>query len=356
MIFIVSNVKIMTDIRKNNISRILYDSFTRCTYFSPIFIHNFKTRREKLLPLYAELNSKRLEKTAATGKKVIFIVTPETTFNMGLADRLRGITSVYKVCKELCVPFKLYFKVPNLIDYLEPNQYDWRIDDNDISYDTSEVYPCTLLTFHANLNDKLQSFAQSKILKHYIRKPYRQIHVHTNMVASEDEYGTLFKELFKPTPLLQEQIDQHLPKLGGAGQYFAMVFRFRQLLGDLKEGGEILPKERREPYIHRAIRCVELEHEQHPDGRILVTSDSKTFIQRVSQLPYVYTLPGEVVHMGFTTDAGKMTYLKSFLDYYMLSYAHTVISIRDKRMYHSGFAYRAAKLNDATYKEVWMLI
>lgn len=344
----------MSEIREKTLGRILYDTFARCTYFSPILIHNYKSRKSKLLPLYAALNSKKTEKANAQDKMVVFVVTPDTTFNMGLADRLRGITSVFKICKELCVPFKLYFKVPNLIDYLEPNQYDWRIDNNDISYDTSEVYPCTLLTFHANLNDKLQSFAQSKILKHYIRKPYRQIHVHTNMVASEDEYGTLFKELFKPTPLLQEQIDQHLPKLGGAGQYFAMVFRFRQLLGDLKEGGEILPKEQREPYIHRAIRCVELEHEQHPDGRILVTSDSKTFIQRVSQLPYVYTLPGEVVHMGFTTDAGKMTYLKSFLDYYMLSYAHTVISIRDKRMYHSGFALRAAMLNGAEYREVWM--
>ena len=85
-----------------------------------------------------------------------------------------------------------------------------------------------------------------------------------------------------------------------------------------------------------------------------MTSDSKTFISRIKELPYVYTLPGEVVHMGVTTNASKMTYLKSFLDYYMLSYAHTVISVRDKKMYHSGFALRAAMLNDAKYMEVWM--
>ena len=216
----------MSEIRENTFGRILYDTFTRCTNFSPILIHNYMARRSKLLPLYNKLNSNRKDIVNTSEKMVVFVVTADTTFNMGLADRLRGVTSVYKVCKELNVPFRLHFKVPNLIDYLEPNQYDWRIDEADISYDTQKVYPCTLLTFHANLNDKLQSFAQRKILGHYIQKPYQQIHVHTNMVASEKEYGTLFKELFKPTPLLQKQINEHLPKLGGAGMYFAMVFRF----------------------------------------------------------------------------------------------------------------------------------
>lgn len=344
----------MSEIRENTFGRIVYDTVARCTYFTPILLHNRMARKTKLLPLYERLNSEHAKQKTDNTKQVVFMVTADTTFNMGLADRLRGVTSAYKVCKKLGVPFRLHFKIPNLIDYLEPNEYDWRIDEADISYDTKEVYPCTLLTFHANLNDRIQSFAHRKILEHYIGKPYRQIHVHTNMVASEQEYGVLFKELFKPTPLLQGQIDCHLSKLGGAGNYFAIVFRFRQLLGDLKEGGETLPEDEREPYIQQALKCAEREHAKRPDEKILVTSDSKTFISRVSQLPYVYTLPGEVVHMGVTTDAGKMTYLKSFLDYYMLSFANTVISVRDKKMYHSGFALRAAKLNEAKYLEVWM--
>lgn len=344
----------MSKLREDTLGRIVYDIFTRCTYFSPILIHNFLSRRNKLLPLYKKRHSERQNNDCNSSKMVVFVVTAETTFNMGLADRLRGVTSVYNVCKNLGVPFRLHFKVPNLIDYLEPNQYDWRVDEAEICYDIKEVYPCTLLTFHSNLNDKLQSFAQRKIMEHYIKKHYRQIHIHTNMVASENEYGALFKELFKPTPLLQKQIDNHLRAIGGKGSYFAMVFRFRQLLGDLKEGGKILPKDERESYIQQALKCVEREHDNHPKEKILVTSDSKTFIQHVGQFPYVYTLPGEVVHMGFTTNADKMTYLKSFLDYYMLSYARLVILVRDKQMYHSGFALRAAKLNDAVYKEVWM--
>ena len=344
----------MSDIRDNFIIGYIYRCFKRCTYFSPVLIHNKKARKVKLLPLYDKLNQAHPYTGHHSQKMVIFMVTAETTFNMGLADRLRGITSVYKVCKEMGVPFKLYFKVPNMIDYLEPNKYNWVIEEKDLCYDTKYTYPCTLLTYHANLNSMLQSFAHKTILKHYINKPYQQIHVHTNMVASEKEYGQLFKELFKPTPLLQEQLDIHLPRLGGEKTYIAMVFRFRQLLGDLKEGGEILPEEQRESYLQQTIKCVEREHDKRPNEKILVTSDSKTFISKVKELPYVYTLPGEVVHMGFTTDADKLTYLKSFLDYYMISFAHTVISIRDKKMYHSGFALRAAMLNDAKYMEVWM--
>ena len=344
----------MSERRKKIIGRILYDSFTRLTYFTPVLWHNKMARNSKLLPLYKVLNKECQYNGRTKEKNVIFSVTAETTFNMGLADRLRGVTSVYRVCKEVGVPFKLHFKVPNMIDYLEPNEYDWKIDEKDICYDTKYTYPCTLLTFHANLNSKLQSFAQRSILKYYINKPYQQIHVHTNMVASEKEYGKLFKELFKPTSLLQEQLDVHLPQLGGKQQYIAMVYRFRQLLGDLKDGGETLPEDQRKTYLNQAIACVEREHAKRPSDRILVTSDSKTFISKIKELSYVYTLPGEVVHMGVTTDAGKMTYLKSFLDYYMLSYAHTVISVRDKKMYHSGFAYRAAKLNNAKYIEVWM--
>lgn len=340
--------------KENSIGKRIYYFLIRWCYFTPVLLHNRNARKTQLLPLYEKLNKQHPFQNRETDKMVVFVVTADTTFNMGLADRLRGVTSVYKICKEKGVRFKLFFKVPNLIDYLEPNQYDWVIGDDEMCYDHHISYPCTILTYHSNLNDRMQSFSQRKILEYYIRKPYQQIHVHTNMIASEKEYGSLFKELFKPTMLLQEQIDKHLAELGGENTYFAMVYRFRRLLGDLKDGGEILPEEQREPYLQQAIKCVEKEHEKRPGERILVTSDSKTFISRISQLPYVYTLPGEVVHMGVTTDADKMTYLKSFLDYYMLSYAHTVISVRDPKMYHSGFAYRAAKLNEAQYLEVWM--
>ena len=281
------------------------------------------------------------------------MVKNETTFCGGLSDRFRGITSVYQECKRQGLDFKIHFETPHLIDYLEPNEYDWYIKDEDVCYDTQRVYPCTILTYRS-LDDKREPEVQRSVLRWFLKKDYEQIHVYTNMRSGDNEYGKLFHELFKPCKELQEQIDYHVAKLGGEKQYDAMVFRFRQLLGDFKEGGETLPESEREEYIQRCMNLVAKEHESNPDKKLLVTSDSITFLNRLAALPYVYVIPGEVVHIGFTYDASKKTYMKSFVDYYVLSFAKAVTLVRDKKMYHSGFALRAAMLNNAEYREIWL--
>lgn len=288
------------------------------------------------------------------GKKVVVLmVKNETTFCGGLSDRFRGITSVYQECKRQGLNFKIHFETPNLIDYLEPNEYDWYIKPEDICYDTKRAYPCTILTYRS-IEDKKEPEVQRSILRWYLKKDYEQIHVYTNMRSGDSEYSQLFHELFKPCKELQEQIDYHVKALGGEKQYSAMVFRFRQLLGDFKEGGDTLPEEENEQYIQRCMILVANEHESSPNKKMLVTSDSITFLNRVSSLPFVYVIPGDVVHIGFTYDASKKTYMKSFVDYYVLSYASRVTLVRDKLMYHSGFALRAAMLNDAAYNETWI--
>lgn len=341
----------MSNIRENKLGKIIYDVMVSCLNFSPILLHNFRCRRQLLLPLYKKLSGGQPSLKQHDDKLVIYMVIKETSFSGGLSDRLRAITSIYSECKRRSLPFRINFTTPQLIDYLQPNEYDWRIAPEEICYNAKEAYPCTLLTYH-RINNPLQRMAQNAILRMYLRKKKRQIHVYSNMVTSDAEYGRLFHELFKPTPLLQERIDYHLEKIGGAGTYISMVFRFRQLLGDFKEGGDTLYGDEREHYITRCVNRVEQMHEENPASKILVTSDSTTFLSRLSSLPYVYIIPGNVVHIGFTFDADKMTYLKSFVDYYMLSYASKVYLVRDKLMYHSGFALRAALLNGATYDEI----
>lgn len=329
-------------------------------YIILILRHHFYCCYRRLLPLYKGLNGNDnvnvnldLNVNPKGKKTIVLMVKNETTFCGGLSDRFRGITSVYQECKRQGLDFKIHFETPNLIDYLEPNEYDWYIKDEDICYDTKRVYPCTILTYHS-LEDKREPEVQRRILRWFLKKDYEQIHVYTNMRSADLEFGQLFHELFKPVKELQDQIDYHVAALSGEKQYNAMVFRFRQLLGDFKEGGDTLPENEREKYIQRCMDVVKREHELQPDRKLLVTSDSSTFLGKLLVLPYVYVIPGEVVHIGFTYDAAKKTYMKSFVDYYVLSYAKKITLVRDKQMYHSGFAYRAAKLNGASYLEVWM--
>ena len=301
-----------------------------------------------MLPLYEK---KKLGKCIGSKeKKVVYMQLKETTFSGGLSDRFRGIVSVYKMCREQGLKFKVHFDGMDLTDYLDVADYDWQISDDEICYDCSRVYPCTILTYHSNLNDQLQKWAQNKFLRCYLKKNYGQIHVYTNMATAEDEYGRLFRELFKPTAELQKLIDYHKNQL--CGGYDAVVFRMRQLFGDFVDGGYTLPENERKLYMDRCLRFVK----QHivNGKKLLVTSDSKSLLDEIAKIDGAYVIPGEVVHVGFTLNAQKAIYMKSFVDYFVLADARKITLVRDQRMYHSGFAKRAALLNGAEYKEEWM--
>ena len=56
--------------------------------------------------------------------------------------------------------------------------------------------------------------------------------------------------------------------------------------------------------------------------------------------------------MGFTFDASQDVYMKSFVDFFMLSNAKKVFQMTDKLLFRSGFPKRAAMLNEASYEEI----
>lgn len=333
----------------------LYRLFNSIFYFTPILLANYRWRHKFLIPFYkGKAGGGRSDKHE---RAVVFMALNETTFSGGLSDRLRGIVSVYAECKRQGRPFRIVFEPLHLEDYLAPNEYNWRIGEDEIDWDLAKSYPCVLLTYHNDPHNRWQHVVQSTVLRSYFRKHCLQLHVFTNMIPSDEEYRTLFHELFKPADDLQQLIGYHLEKLGGKGNYISCTFRFRQLLGDFKEGGATLPASKREPYIQQCVQTVAHLHELHPEKRILVTADSHTFLDELmaASLPYVYVMPGKVVHLSFTSDASKAVYMKSFLDMYMISYADIVYLVRDKLMYHSGFPYRAALLGGTNYEEVSLL-
>ena len=333
----------------------LYRLFNSIFYFTPILLANYRWRHKFLIPFYkGKAGGGRSDKHE---RAVVFMALNETTFSGGLSDRLRGIVSVYAECKRQGRPFRIVFEPLHLEDYLAPNEYDWRIGEDEIDWDLAKSYPCVLLTYHNDPRNRWQHFVQSTVLRSYFRKHCLQLHVFTNMIPSDEEYRTLFHELFKPADDLQQLIGYHQEKLGGKGNYISCTFRFRQLLGDFKEGGATLPASKREPYIQQCVQTVAHLHELHPEKKILVTADSHTFLDELTtvSLSYVYVMPGKVVHLGFTADASKAVYMKLFLGMYMISYADTVYLVRDKLMYHSGFPYRAALLGGINYEEVSLL-
>lgn len=267
----------------------------------------------------------------------------------GLTDRLRGITTIYEYCKRKHITFKLNYVYPfQLADYLAPVSYDWRISSEDISYNNNQAKVVVINDYQ--LDVRLHKYYLDSIIHHNKGK---QIHLYTNTYFLDGYFAESFRELFRPTPPLKSAIEANFKHIGS--KYVAMVFRFQQLLGDFKEDGyQVLSTSEQETLIGKCIKKVdELHRLHHPNDIVLLTSDSGKFLQRiVAKYDYVRIIPGKVVHMDHTTNAAFETYMKSFEDMFLLAKAYKIYLLQTGEMYHSGFAKRAAMINDKPYEEI----
>ena len=99
----------------------------------------------------------------------------------------------------------------------------------------------------------------------------------------------------------------------------------------------------------------------HYNGyNILVTSDSKTFLEYISKEENVFIIPGKVVHITFSTNEDNNVYMKSFVDFYMLSKAKKVISVISSEMTIDGhlflttFPEYAAKSTNTPFERIFI--
>lgn len=267
----------------------------------------------------------------------------------GLADRLSGFVSVYDYCKQNGKTFKAYFVFPyKLQEILEPNKYDWTIQKDELSYNSIDSAP-KYITYKFSLPDQ-QKYAQKEL-----REEKHQLHVYTNMKYN---YPTNFKysfnELFRPSKLLSDAIAKEKDKL--PKDYVSITFRFQQLLGDLKEGNfpKLHDDVQKQILVEKCLKFVERVHEIHPNlKKFLVTSDSMTFLDKVSKLPFVHTIKGKIVHMDFDGyNSGLEIHLKSFVDLFMIAGARKVYNVVMPPLYKTSFPYVASLISGTEYIEL----
>ena len=263
----------------------------------------------------------------------------------GLCDRFKGMTTIYRWCKEHHYDFRICHTHPFLLDdYLVPNAYDWRIAATNVCYDHrwSSVNHCMLdhLVQRQMESGEILELEQGWIGRRMDTKKIQR-HFYTNFFPKSNlSFGQDFQELFKPAPRLEQQLQLHTSNIGGP--YISMSFRFMQLLGDFKDcDGEILPQKERADLIDRSVQAIEMVRQRHPDiQRILVTADSSTFLDAARRLPYVYVIEGRVGHIKF--ENSDEVNMKTFLDFFMIARAQKVYLGLAEKMYNSDFARRAA--------------
>lgn len=304
--------------------------------------YGLRKEREKLR--WAELAQYYELLDFSTEDKKVICIYEGKVVSGGLADRFRGILSVFYVCKQLGVDFKLRYVHPfNLEDFLLPNKYNWRIEENEMSYQLPQE---NVLILDATQDSVFQWHHQESWLISHLKKCKGQIHVYTNASFSyEKGYHELFNELFKPSARLAASIKKQKEVIDG--KYISISCRFLNLFGDFNETfgyKEQLTADERISLLYRLKVQVERIHDQYPKYRVLVNSDSTTFLEFINQqLPYIYVIPGHITHIdNKESDGGYNQYEKTFLDFFMIAQAEHIFVLKTGRMHISGYPYAAS--------------
>ncbi|MBD5357566.1 MAG: hypothetical protein HDR88_11265 [Bacteroides sp.] len=266
----------------------------------------------------------------------------------GLADRLRSYVTYYGFCKEHGLRFAINFTSPfNLEDYLEPNRYDWRLKPGELTFNSRQARPLPFQT-SGPLTD-FEKRQQLKLVEKYVGdENYIQFHMYSNYCFGENDFGKYFNELFRPVPRIAAVVNECKKELGE--RYISVSTRFLELLGDFKEPKEKLHlnSEEQLALISKCRGEVEKLHDEYPDLKILVTSDSRRFIDACSEFPYVYIPEGNIEHIDVKDQTADHT--KTFVDFLLIAGAEKVFQVKCGPMYGGNFSLRAAQAGGKTHK------
>lgn len=275
------------------------------------------------------------------------------TWHGGLADRLKGIVSVFEWCKENNKNFAIYFIHPfNLYDYLLPNKYDWNSQFHKITYNGSTPKICLMEPRTCHKKEVKEN--SYNLLNEWMNKNFNlntQIHVYTNMNRGIKNFSPLFNELFKPSEKLQAEIDKNLESLGN--KYISISFRFTTIMGDFTDcAGKEYQEDDKVQLLRNCIQAVKNIKKNAPThDKILITADSERFLNYAKEnLKDIYIIPGKVGHIDYcNSDDVNM---KTFLDFMLISKAQKVYLVKNKDMYNSAFAKTAAMVNNKEFEVI----
>lgn len=307
--------------------------------------------RHRLMPYY----TKEAPRATNVRKQVISMFDGRKRHG-GLADRLRGICTAYLFCREHGLDYRIHFISPfRLEEFLAPNRYDWRIAPEAVCYNSRDAHPVYIAS--SNRFPERDKAFQRRMAELFFGEDYRQLHAYTNMRFEEERFGEAFHELFRPQAWLQALIDEQLARLGGRGGFIAVSTRFLELLGDFNEhsdrAAQGLPKEEQEALLQRCGAELERIHREHPEERILITSDSARFLTYCTErYDFVQTLPGKIGHIDVAGDDEREVHTKTFLDFLVLAEAKTLYYLVGGGMYRGNFSRRAAQINNRPFVEI----
>lgn len=301
-------------------------------------------------------------------KQTLIFMADGKWMHGGLTDRLRGMTSAYKFAIEHNLDFKIYHTSPFLLqEILQPNKVDWIIDEKEISHDSSVAKPVLLYR---------EDFDNDSALERQLDTSHEQFHLYSCIDTVGEDFPEYFNELFKPAPLLAQELSNYDELLGSG--YTAISFRFQNKLGDFKEFTfKELPEAGKRELLNAALEMLETDPgtgsgmtvqgdkgagmtvqgdkaSETTATKYLVTADSPTFLAEVEKMPNAVTVKGKSIHIDFNSSKKATDYLKAFTEFFLISRASKAILYRNRKYktYPSNFPKYAAMLGHVPYEIV----
>ena len=284
-------------------------------------------------------------------KSYVFMVDGKIPHG-GMFDRLKGLITVYAIAKSKNIPFRIHFTYPFRLErYLEPNNYNWLIDDGDMIYHFPESRP---VIAYGEINNPKRLMRDRAGQVHFYYG-YNSLAVVNDHFHAHYDWGELYRELFRPTAYLKQYIDHYLHEVGT--DYFVVHTRFMNLLGDKVETAvnPELTDDKKADLMQRIVQVIKqlMEDASLQQSRLMLASDSMTFIRyALAEIPDAYVVPGKVKHIDTAGETDDSENIKLFTDYYLIAHAKKVYNIVAEGMWPSAFPEYAAKIGGKPFQRI----
>ena len=283
-------------------------------------------------------------------RRVVVYMTERSEVS-GLADRLRTIRCAYVLAAESGRNLHVYHDKGFLLeDYLEPNEIDWRIKPEQISFGLNRV----VISIFINQFQRLR-----KRKEYHIYKTLCVVNTEGFLPDNlKEKYSDhiVSRKLFKYSPRLVEMVEsamkrEHLVE----NEYICVHVRFTNFFEKVETYGAVKSTEEQRLLTLRRVRAtIEKIHDESECKKIVLLSDSNYFLQS-GHADYVQILPGEVTHIAKEKE-GHAIVDKTFLDLLIMAKSRTIYSITGEHIYGGGFAQDASFLENKPFRVMPLVV
>ncbi len=273
-------------------------------------------------------------------QRFVLVHMTESSNVSGLADRLKSFVTAYVIAMENGYDLKiLHTHGFNLDRYLLPNEINWKISRDNISYGLNKARILMVLYSLPILNKKVKQwhiYGAQNILPFLPQKAAYNWH-------------DVFWKLFTLSPYLKDLLTKSR-QIIGIEKYIAIHVRFLDYLEKVEANDSPIKTTNREraKMINSVLATIESLREKHSLPIILFT-DSPSFTKKLPS--HIKFLPGNIGHIS-TRKNDISVADKSFIDLFTMSRAECIYNIVGDGLYPSQFSEIAAYIGNTPYYRI----